>query len=114
MTVEILYMTEQLHRWLNRSVADHLAAQATRLARKKGTAMTTHQIASRKPGPDGAQVSGVDVGCSPADEAESIATIDAAEQAEIAPAIPRDASGSGRHPGSQMGMHDSEEPTVRA
>jgi hypothetical protein len=33
MTIEILYLTAQIHRWLNRSVARHLAAQAARLAR---------------------------------------------------------------------------------
>jgi hypothetical protein len=33
MTIEILYLTAQIHRWLNRSVARHLAAQAERLTR---------------------------------------------------------------------------------
>jgi hypothetical protein len=33
MTVEILYLTAQLHRWLNRRVARHLAAQVERLTR---------------------------------------------------------------------------------
>jgi hypothetical protein len=33
MTIEILYLTAQIHRWLNRSVARHLAAQAARLTR---------------------------------------------------------------------------------
>jgi hypothetical protein len=31
MTIEILYLTAQIHRWLNRSVARHLAARAARL-----------------------------------------------------------------------------------
>jgi hypothetical protein len=30
MTAEILYLTTQLHRWLNRQVARHLAAQAAK------------------------------------------------------------------------------------
>ena len=33
MTIEILYLTSQIHRWLNRSVARHLAAQAAKIAR---------------------------------------------------------------------------------
>ncbi|MDB5516742.1 MAG: hypothetical protein JWQ17_3500 [Tardiphaga sp.] len=32
MTIEILYLTTQIQRWLNRSVARHLAAQAAKLA----------------------------------------------------------------------------------
>jgi hypothetical protein len=31
MTIEILYLTAQLHRWLNERVARHLAAQAAKL-----------------------------------------------------------------------------------
>jgi len=33
MTIEIFYLTAQIHRWLNRQVARHLAAQAARLIR---------------------------------------------------------------------------------
>jgi hypothetical protein len=33
MTIEILYLTTQIQRWLNARVARHLAAQAARLAR---------------------------------------------------------------------------------
>jgi len=33
MTIEILYLTHQLERWINRRVARHLAAQAARLSR---------------------------------------------------------------------------------
>jgi hypothetical protein len=33
MTIEIIYLTAQIQRWLNRQVARHLAAQAERLAR---------------------------------------------------------------------------------
>jgi len=33
MTIEILYLTHQLQRWINRRVARHLAAQAARLSR---------------------------------------------------------------------------------
>jgi len=33
MTIEILYLTAQIQRWLNARVARHLAAQAEKLAR---------------------------------------------------------------------------------
>jgi hypothetical protein len=33
MTIEILYLTAQIQRWINMRVARHLAAQAERLAR---------------------------------------------------------------------------------
>ena len=33
MTIEILYLTSQIQRWINARVASHLAAQAERLAR---------------------------------------------------------------------------------
>lgn len=31
MTIEILYLTSQIHRWLNERIARHLAAQAAKL-----------------------------------------------------------------------------------
>jgi hypothetical protein len=34
MTIEILYLTAQIQRWLNMRVARHLAAQAEKLAAK--------------------------------------------------------------------------------
>jgi hypothetical protein len=33
MTIEILYLTAQIQRWLNARVARHLEAQASRLSR---------------------------------------------------------------------------------
>ena len=33
MTIQILYLTAQIQRWLNMRVARHLAAQAERLSR---------------------------------------------------------------------------------
>ena len=33
MTIEIMYLTAQIQRWLNARVASHLAAQAEKLAR---------------------------------------------------------------------------------
>jgi hypothetical protein len=32
MTIEIVYLTTQIHRWLNETVARHLAAQAAKLS----------------------------------------------------------------------------------
>ena len=92
MTIEIFYLTEQVHRWLNAQVARHLAAQAERL-------MTAHRAAPRTLGTD---------------EAESIAPIHGAEMAGIACATPRDAAAGSRCPGAQMGMLDSGKQTVRA
>jgi hypothetical protein len=40
MTIEILYLTTQMQRWLNLQVARHLEAQAARLKPAKGTVMT--------------------------------------------------------------------------
>jgi hypothetical protein len=33
MAIEILYLTHQIQRWINRRVARHLAAQAARVTR---------------------------------------------------------------------------------
>jgi hypothetical protein len=33
MTIEILYLSLQIHRWLDRAVARHLAGQAARFCR---------------------------------------------------------------------------------
>jgi hypothetical protein len=38
MTIEILHLTEQIQRWLNRRVARHLAAQAAKLTQEVGRA----------------------------------------------------------------------------
>src|SRR5260370_1154471 len=66
--------------------------------------MTTHQIASRKLGTDGPQVSGMGLGCmgmsdfyGPADEAESIATIHAALDAGVTLFDTGDFYGSGHN-----------------
>ncbi len=92
MAIEIFYLTEQVHRWLNAQVARHLATQAEKL-------MTAHRIAPRALG---------------ADEAESIAPDHGAEMAGIARAMPRDAAAGSRCPAAQMGMLDNEKRTVRA
>ena len=45
MTIEILYLTAQIQRWLNGRVARHLAAQAEQVDPLTGAAATTRQIA---------------------------------------------------------------------
>ena len=92
MAIEIFYLTEQVHRWLNAQVARHLATQAEKL-------MTAHRIAPRTLG---------------ADEAKSITSNrSGGEMAGIACAMPRDAAAGSRCPAAQMGMLDSEKRTVR-
>jgi aryl-alcohol dehydrogenase-like predicted oxidoreductase len=66
--------------------------------------MTTQQLASRKLGADGVEVSVIGLGCmgmpdfyGPADEAESIATIQAALEAGITPLDTGDFYGSGHN-----------------
>jgi hypothetical protein len=80
MTIEILYLTAQMQRWLNLQVARHLEAQATRLNPAKGAAMTSYPTASKDLGADGPGGSvGLDRRGMPegylVDETESIDTI---------------------------------------
>lgn len=91
MTIEMLYLTEQVRRWLNAQVADHLAAQAERL-------MTARQIAPRTFGTD---------------QSESIATVQGAETDGIAHAMPWDTPAASRCPATQMGMLDSAKEAAR-
>ena len=88
MTIEIFYLTEQIHRWLNAQVARHLAIQAERL-------MTAHQIAPRTLGTG---------------EVEGIAIVDGAEMA----AMPWKSAAGSRCPAAQIGRLDSENEAVRA
>jgi hypothetical protein len=80
MTIEILYLTTQMQRWLNLQVARHLEAQATRLSPSKGTIMTSYPMASKDLGADGPGGSvGLDRRGMPegylVDETESVDTI---------------------------------------
>ena len=50
MTIEILYLTAQMQRWLNVQVARHLEAQAARLKSAKGT---TFPVVLKELGADG-------------------------------------------------------------
>jgi hypothetical protein len=53
MTIEILYLTAQMHRWLNSQVARHLEAQAARLNAAEGADLTSYPIALKDLGADG-------------------------------------------------------------
>jgi hypothetical protein len=75
MTIEILYLTAQMQRWLNVQVARHLESQAAKIKRAKGTVTML--------GPDGPGGSvgldrqGMPEGRDRAEELEAVATIDA-------------------------------------
>ena len=80
MTIEILYLTAQMQRWLNVQVARHLEAQAARLSPSEGMAVTRYPMASKDLGADGPGGSvGLDRRGMPegylVDETESIDTI---------------------------------------
>jgi hypothetical protein len=74
MTIEILYLTAHMQRWLNVQVARHLEAQAAKIRRAKGTVTTL--------GPDGPGGSvgldrqGMPEGCYRVEEPEAVATMD--------------------------------------
>ena len=80
MTIEILYLTAQMQRWLNVRVARHLEAQAAKIRSAKGTV-----TALGADGPGGSV--GLDRRGMPedysVDEPEGVATMD--EAATVAP-----------------------------
>jgi membrane protease subunit (stomatin/prohibitin family) len=97
MTIEILYLTSQMQRWINLQVARHLEAQASKLKPAGG------QVLLGADGPGGSV--GLDRNgmpdCSEAvDETESIDTV-------------RAAAGT-RYPDAQMASRAGEKQTVRA
>jgi hypothetical protein len=106
MTIELFYLTAQMHRWLNLQVARHLEAQATKLRPAGGAGMTSGPMALRKLGADGPWGSvGLDRMGMPAcdgsaEDAEGIAG--------------RDAAADSRYPAPQMAARKSEKQTVRA
>ena len=68
MTIEILYLTAQMQRWLNSQVARHLEAQAARLSPELGTEGPGGSVGLDRTGmPEGYLV----------DETESLETIHA-------------------------------------
>jgi hypothetical protein len=93
MTIEILYLTTQMQRWINLRVARHLEAQASRLKPLKGSVVLGAE------GPGGAvrlDLNGMPAGV---DETESF-----------------DISGGagGAYPAPQLTLRDSEKQTVHA
>jgi hypothetical protein len=106
MTIELFYLTAQMHRWLNLQVARHLEAQATKLQPAGGAVMTSGPTALRKLGADGpGGAVGLDrrgmAACDgSADDTEGIAG--------------RDAAAGSRYAAPQMVVHESEKQTVRA
>ena len=106
MTIELLYLTAQMQRWLNLQVARHLEAQAARLKPVEGTVVTTYPTASKELGADGPGGSvgldrqGMPEGCCVVDDTDSD-TIHAAAAGSCCPA-------------AQMATPDSEKQTVHA
>ena len=96
MTIEILYLTTQMQRWINLRVARHLEAQAARLKPAEG------QVLLGADGPGGSvrlDRNGLPDGPGLADESDSIDTIHAADGAN--------------YPAAQA-LRDSEKQTVHA
>jgi hypothetical protein len=80
MTIETLYLTAQMQRWLNVRVARHLEAQAAKIRSAKGTVTT---LGADGPGGSvGLDRRGMPEDCS-VDELEGAATMD--EAATVAP-----------------------------
>ena len=104
MTIEILYLTAQMQRWLNLQVARHLEAQAAKLE-PEGTVLTTYPTAKLgADGPGGCvglDRMGMPDGCYLVDEAESIDTMPSAAACACQSA-------------AQLVTRDSEKQAVRA
>jgi hypothetical protein len=97
MTIEILYLTTQMQRWINLRVARHLEAQAAKLKPAKG------RVLLGADGPGGSvrlDRNGLPDGSGLADETDSIDTTHAADGAN--------------YPAAQMVLRDSEKQTVHA
>ena len=107
MTIELFYLSAQMHRWLNLQVARHLEAQATKLRPAEGAVMTSGPMALRKLGADGP---GGSVGL---DRMGMPACDGSAEDTEGIASIHADAAGS-RYPAAQMATLDSEKQAVHA
>ena len=97
MTIEILYLTTQMQRWINLRVARHLEAQAAKLKPAKGMVLLGAD------GPGGSvrlDRNGLPDGSGPADETDNIDTIHTAD--------------GGNYPVAPMALRDSEKQTVHA
>jgi hypothetical protein len=96
MTIEILYLTTQMQRWINLQVARHLEAQAAKLKHARGKVL----LGADGPGGSvGLGRNGLPNGSGPADEAESVDNVDA--------------TGADYH-AAQMAPRDSEKHTEHA
>jgi hypothetical protein len=97
MTIEILYLTTQMQRWINLRVARHLEAQAAKLKPAKGRVLLSAD------GPGGSvrlDRNGLPDGSGLADETERIDTIHASDGAN--------------YPIAPTALRDSEKQTVHA
>jgi hypothetical protein len=97
MTIEILYLTTQMQRWINLQVARHLETQALKLKPR------SHGVLFSADGPGGSvglDRNGLPDGSSLADETDSIDTIHAADGANF--------------PAAPMASRDSEKQMVHA
>jgi hypothetical protein len=94
MTIEILYLTTQMQRWINLRVARHLEAQAAKLKPARG------RVLLGADGPGGSvrlDRNGLPDGSGLADETDSI-----------------DAADGGNYRAAQTALRDSEKQTVHA
>jgi hypothetical protein len=83
MTIEILYLTTQMQRWINLRVARHLEAQAAKLKPAKG------RVLLGADGPGGSvrlHRNGLPDGSGLADETDSIDTVQAVDGADCSAA----------------------------
>jgi hypothetical protein len=97
MTIEILYLTTQMQRWINLQVARHLEAQAAKLKHARGKV----QLGADGPGGSvGLGRNGLPNGSGPADETDGIDTVHAADGAD--------------YPAAQMALRDSAKQSVHA
>lgn len=97
MTIEILYLTTQMQRWINLQVARHLEAQAAKLKPAKG------RVLLGADGPGGSlrlDRNGLPDGSGLADQTDGIDTIQAADSAD--------------YPVAQLASRKCEKQTVHA
>jgi hypothetical protein len=97
MTIELLYLTTQMQRWINLRVARHLEAQAAKLKPAKG------RVLLGADGPGGSvrlDRNGLPDDSGLADQTDSVDIIPAADSAN--------------HPDAQMALRDCEKQTVHA
>jgi hypothetical protein len=98
MTIEILYLTTQMQRWINLQVARHLEAQALKLKPRRDGVLFS---ADGPGGSVGLDRNGLPDGCSSlADETDSVDTVHAADGANF--------------PAAPMALRDSEKQAVQA